>query len=247
LRAALRARSIAAGSSAGSSTSVSPFCPCRSGAFTTTGPLTAGASSPLHRIRLTWKGPNAGDVSSYTVYRSTGSTFGLQDLKTYAGITTTTFDDVEELPDGVSFTYIVKATFTDSNGGTGTASNSATIVARNDAPVAGNDSYTTTQDGVLTVAAPGVLTNDADTDSSNPVLHVTTDSPVVGPASGSLQLNPDGSFTYTPIKGFFGTDSFTYKAKDDRKWPLSPAAGVYPMSPDSAPATVTITVAKKKK
>ncbi len=45
LRAALRAVSIAAGSSAGSSTSVRPFCPCRSGAFTTTGPVTAGSSS----------------------------------------------------------------------------------------------------------------------------------------------------------------------------------------------------------
>jgi len=69
----------------------------------------------------------------------------------------------------------------------------------------------------------------------------------VPPASGSLVLNPDGSFTYTPIKGFFGTITFTYKAKDGRMWPLPPATGVYPMSPDSAPATVTITVLKKKK
>jgi len=69
----------------------------------------------------------------------------------------------------------------------------------------------------------------------------------VKPASGSLQLNADGSFTYTPIKGFFGTDTFSYKARDDRKWPLPPATGVYPMSADSVQATVTITVAKKKK
>ena len=39
---------------------------------------------------------------------------------------------------------------------------------------------------------------------------------------------PDGSFTYTPAKGFAGTDSFTYKASDG--------------SAASPPATVTITV-----
>jgi hypothetical protein len=198
-------------------------------------------------VRLTWKAPVAGAVESYTVYRSTGSTFTLQDLKTYSGITSTTFDDVEELPDGVSFTYIVKATFTDANGGTGTASNAATIVARNDAPLAANDAFTMAQDGILTIAANGVLANDSDADSVDAIIRVTADSPVTLPANGSLTLNADGSFTYTPVKGFFGTDSFTYKDRDNRRWPLPPSAGAYPMSPDSAPGTVTITVTKKKK
>src|SRR5205823_10118583 len=47
--------------------------------------------------------------------------------------------------------------------------------------------------------------------------------------SGSLALNADGSFTYTPNVNFNGTDSFTYQAKD--------AAGAL-----SNVATVTITV-----
>ncbi|WP_433792420.1 Ig-like domain-containing protein [Actinoplanes sp. CA-252034] len=34
------------------------------------------------------------------------------------------------------------------------------------------------------------------------------------PAHGTVQLNPDGTFTYTPDKGFTGTDSFTYEAMD---------------------------------
>jgi VCBS repeat-containing protein len=46
--------------------------------------------------------------------------------------------------------------------------------------------------------------------------------------SGSLTLEPDGSFTYVPNADFFGTDTFTYIATD----------GVN----DSAPATVTINV-----
>ena len=35
-----------------------------------------------------------------------------------------------------------------------------------------------------------------------------------GPASGTVALNPDGSFTYTPAANFNGIDSFTYTASD---------------------------------
>ena len=35
-----------------------------------------------------------------------------------------------------------------------------------------------------------------------------------GPAHGTLTLNADGSFTYTPDANFNGPDSFTYKAND---------------------------------
>jgi hypothetical protein len=52
---------------------------------------------------------------------------------------------------------------------------------------------------------------------------------VTNPANGALTLNPDGSFTYTPNAGFFGTDSFTYSAKSG--------------SLVSPPTTVTINVA----
>ena len=37
---------------------------------------------------------------------------------------------------------------------------------------------------------------------------------VSGPAHGSLTLNADGSFTYTPAANYNGPDSFTYKAND---------------------------------
>jgi hypothetical protein len=90
-----------------------------------------------------------------------------------------------------------------------------------------------------------VLANDTDADSVGPVLRVTG-SPVKPPANGTLTINADGSFTYAPFKGFYGTDSFTYRAKDDRLWPGA-APGPYRMSPDSQPGTVTITVTKSKK
>jgi hypothetical protein len=37
---------------------------------------------------------------------------------------------------------------------------------------------------------------------------------VAGPGHGTLVLNFDGSFVYTPAAGFYGTDSFAYQARD---------------------------------
>ena len=37
---------------------------------------------------------------------------------------------------------------------------------------------------------------------------------VTRPTHGTLALNADGSFTYTPALNYNGTDSFTYKAND---------------------------------
>ena len=116
-------------------------------------------------------------------------------------------------------------TFTANDGSL--ASNAATVTitvtAVNDAPVAAVDSYTTTEDTPLTIAAPGVLANDTDVDST-----ALTAGLVSGPAHGTLTLNPDGSFIYTPAANFSGSDSFTYDA--------------YDASSDSNVATVTITV-----
>jgi hypothetical protein len=76
-------------------------------------------------------------------------------------------------------------------------------------PVANNDSYTYTLNTPLVVAAPGVLANDTDPNGSNLVAVL-----VVGPSGGSLNLNSNGGFTYTPANGFIGNDSFTYRAAD---------------------------------
>jgi VCBS repeat-containing protein len=97
-----------------------------------------------------------------------------------------------------------------------------TVTAVNDAPTAAADAYTTDEDTALNVTAPGVLGNDSDPDST------LTAAVVTGPAHGTLTLNPDGSFTYTPAANFNSTDTFTYRASDGTL--------------TSNPATVTITV-----
>ncbi len=119
----------------------------------------------------------------------------------------------------------VTAKVTDNAGNTFTTAGAPLVVkAPNHAPVANNDSYTATEDQALTITAPGVLGNDTDADGD-----VLAAALVSGPTNGSLTLNANGSFTYTPNANVFGTDQFTYRASDGTV--LSAAA-----------ATVTITV-----
>ena len=82
-------------------------------------------------------------------------------------------------------------------------------VLQNSVPVAVADAYTTTQNTAVSISAPGVLTNDSDGDGHS--LTAVLDSDV---SSGTLSLDPDGSFTYTPTAGFEGDDMFTYYAHD---------------------------------
>ncbi len=79
----------------------------------------------------------------------------------------------------------------------------------NQTPVAADDAWSTDAGAALGVAAPGVLGNDSDADGDALTAVLTS-----GPTSGSLALNADGSFSYTPDAGFAGTDSFAYRAFD---------------------------------
>ncbi len=83
-----------------------------------------------------------------------------------------------------------------------------TVRSVDDVPVAVNDNYLIESAGTLVVsAANGVLANDSDGDGQT-----LTATLVDGPSNGVLDLNDDGSFTYTPNVGFSGQDTFTYRA-----------------------------------
>ena len=84
----------------------------------------------------------------------------------------------------------------------------------NTAPVGVADSYSTNEDTALPISTAGllgkgVLSNDTDAEN-NPLTAVLQ----TGPANGTLTLNTDGSFTYTPNTNFNGSDSFVYRASD---------------------------------
>ncbi len=104
-----------------------------------------------------------------------------------------------------SFTYSLSDGRVNSN----VATVNLTITATNHAPVAGNDAFTTNEDTVINAAAPGVLAGDSDADSD-----LLTALLVTAPAHGTLVLNANGSFAYTPAANYNGTDSFTYKVTD---------------------------------
>jgi hypothetical protein len=76
-------------------------------------------------------------------------------------------------------------------------------------PVAVDDSYAVDEDQVLSIAGPGVLLNDSHPRGAPLAAAIVTD-----PSNGTVKLNPDGSFTYTPDADFFGTDRFVYEVSD---------------------------------
>ncbi|MHB8134651.1 MAG: Ig-like domain-containing protein [Anaerolineaceae bacterium] len=119
-----------------------------------------------------------------------------------------------------SFTFYVQEGTSQSN----RATVFIDVVPVNDQPVAVNDSYSVQANSILDVAAiNGVLNNDTDIDGDS-----LTAVLVNNVQHGTLVLNSNGSFTYTPTPSYSGTDSFTYRANDG--------------TVDSAIATVTINV-----
>ncbi|NOG61597.1 MAG: DUF4347 domain-containing protein, partial [Proteobacteria bacterium] len=82
-----------------------------------------------------------------------------------------------------------------------------------DDPVDATDNnYDTLTD---TAVSGNVITDDtgAGVDTDPDTSPITVDPSLVStPTNGSVTMNPDGSFTYTPNAGFTGSDTFTYRA-----------------------------------
>lgn len=140
------------------------------------------------------------------------------DAKTAVVVTNPTNGSLTFNPDG-TFVYTPTANFAGVDRFTyratdGSLSSTATVtlsvLSTSTPPVLQGDSYTVRTGNVLTVStASGVLSNDSDPDGDR--LVATT---VTGPTSGTVTLNSDGSFVYTPNAGVTGVDTFTYRATD---------------------------------
>ena len=133
-------------------------------------------------------------------------------------------------PDG-SYTYKPNPNFTgsdtftykvsDGNGGEIIRTVTVNVVGLNDNPVAVNDAFSGAEDTNLTGdLTPGTSGQDSDIDGDTLVVFDADGnaangiSPVTGPAHGTLVLNANGTFVYTPDVNFNGTDSFTYRISD---------------------------------
>jgi hypothetical protein len=161
------------------------------------GPPPLIAVQPLDQTVL--KGNNA----TFSVSAVSGTTMTYQwkqNGSTISGATQSSFT-LKAMANALFSVDIINAS------GMVTSSNAALNVIKK--PNANNDSYSVLQDHTLLVAAPGVLANDSD---SNGLL--LTAALATLPAHGTLVLNVDGSFSYIPASGFYGTDSFAYRATD---------------------------------
>ncbi len=107
-------------------------------------------------------------------------------------------------PDSMTYSTMYSAS--------GEISNTATItiLVTTAPPVSASDFYEIEADQPNTIsAALGLLSNDSDPDGD-----VLSGELSLAPNHGSLSLQPDGSFSYTPALGYTGTDFFFYYAVD---------------------------------
>ncbi|MDD9923031.1 MAG: Ig-like domain-containing protein, partial [Boseongicola sp.] len=198
------------------------------------------SNSATVSITVTNTAPTAG-AKTYTTHHGvelSSANDGLDHVVSDAEGDTLTFSLVSDVSDGTltfnaggSFDYTPDAGFvgTDSftykvsDGALESGTATVTIDVTNTIPVARTQYYRGHQGEAITVPASGVLTLASDFDAD--VLTAVLES---GPASGTLTLNSDGSFTYTPNAGFVGADTFRFRANDGAE--------------DSSPATVTLDV-----
>ena len=142
-------------------------------------------------------------------------------------------------PDG-TITYTPNAgfegqdtfTYTICDNGTPQACDSATVTVyvnpanSTNEVVANDDAFNTNID---TPINGNVILND--TDPEGDAFTVTANS---NPTNGTLVINPNGTFTYTPNTGYFGPDSFTYTICDNGTPVACDTATVYiTVNPDT--------------
>ncbi|MFT5803599.1 MAG: type IV pilus assembly protein PilY1 [Candidatus Paceibacteria bacterium] len=99
------------------------------------------------------------------------------------------------------------------------------ITAVNDAPTVSDMNYTMLINEILTVVTPGLLHSASDPDGQ--ALTVTK---LSDPENGTLTLEANGRFVYTPTLDYIGFDSFTFEVSD----------GI--VTDEGGPRTVTILV-----
>lgn len=99
-------------------------------------------------------------------------------------------------------------TIMDEDGGTAAAVVTINVLGANAIPVALDDVFSVTAGASTTI---DVLSNDEDPDGGS-LTFVAFSLPL----HGTLNLNADNTFTYTPGAGFIGSDTFTYTVRDNR-------------------------------
>ncbi|MFA0181505.1 tandem-95 repeat protein [Vibrio cyclitrophicus] len=185
-------------------------------------------------------GPEAQD-QAFTVGEDGVLTFNDQDLLTGAtdiegddlsveGVTYTGADGV--LTDNGDGTYSfapnenfngdVNFSFNVSDGtDTVTANIDVSVTPENDPPVAGSTSYTVHEDNSITISNEQLLANSSDIEGE-----VAIDSVTYSGSDGVLEINGDGTYTFSPNENFNGEVSLDVVVVDEDDEAVSTTAGI---------------------
>ncbi|MEZ8556277.1 tandem-95 repeat protein [Vibrio cyclitrophicus] len=185
-------------------------------------------------------GPGAQD-QAFTVGEDGVLTFNDQDLLTGAtdiegddlsveGVTYTGADGV--LTDNGDGTYSfapnenfngdVNFSFNVSDGtDTVTANIDVSVTPENDPPVAGSTSYTVHEDNSITISNEQLLANSSDIEGE-----VAIDSVTYSGSDGVLEINGDGTYTFSPNENFNGEVSLDVVVVDEDDAAVSTTAGI---------------------
>jgi gliding motility-associated-like protein len=166
-------------------------------AYTSVTPNITG--TPIGNITYTISGA---DASDFTIDANTGV------------VSMVARDYENPVDENTDNTYEITIIATDDDGNTATESWTVTInditESVNQVPVASDEDIVIEEGETYT--GTSLLNNVTDPDGDNLTVNTT---PVSGPDNGTLVINPDGSYTYTPDNGFTGSDSFVYQVCDD--------------------------------
>ncbi|MCF7484910.1 tandem-95 repeat protein [Vibrio sp. A2-1] len=203
-------------------------------------------------------GPEAQD-QTFTVGEDGVLTFNDQDLLTGAtdiegddlsveGVTYTGADGV--LTDNGDGTYSfapnenfngdVNFSFNVSDGtDTVTANIDVSVTPENDPPVAGSTSYTVHEDNSITISNEQLLANSSDIEGE-----VAIDSVTYGGSDGVLEINGNGTYTFSPNENFNGEVSLDVVVVDEDDAAVSTTAGITVLEvndpPVAGPTSYTI-------
>lgn len=166
----------------------------RPGPLRLAGPTTL-PPAPLHQVYSLWL-PSVGGIGehswSYSGWLPPGFTFSSSGTLT-------------GYPTGIGH-YVIALTLTDSNGTSSPVVVNMTVMLPNGVPTPElmDDDYLLESGRILQVPGPGVLGNDSlAAQTAIPMLHSQA-------LHGTVALAPDGGFSYLPMVGFVGEDSFCY-------------------------------------
>jgi hypothetical protein len=125
-----------------------------------------------------------------------------------------------------SFTFVAQ-----SDSGSVSDVTTATIAVTDLAPSAPDQQFTVRAGQTFVADAPGLAAQATDEDDQVQIQ-------LVQPTQhGTVQVNPDGSFTYQPDAGFVGTDTFVYRSFDGALF--SDTNGTVTLTVEDNPPTVT--------